>query len=205
MPNATSPEPVRAARRWQQGWWPRARRVPSTNEGPRPVGAVVDLVVLHSISLPPGVFGGPEIEQLFTNRLDWDAHPFFAGIRGLQVSAHFLVRRNGRVLQFVSCDRRAWHAGTSSWRGRASCNDYSIGIELEGLEGGHFERAQYAQLATLLRALKRRYAIVDVVGHEHVAPGRKHDPGPGFDWQGLCRSLSRQHFRWPRDHNPGTP
>lgn len=204
MPSATSPESGRVSR-WQYGWWPRARHVPSPNEGPRPASAIIDLVVLHSISLPPGVFGGPEIEALFTNRLDCEAHPFFAGIRGLQVSAHFVVRRDGRVLQFVSCDRRAWHAGASVWRGRANCNDYSIGIELEGLEGGLFEPAQYTRLATLLRALKRRYPIADVVGHEHVAPGRKADPGAGFDWQELCRRLRREHLRWPQDHNPGTP
>ena len=176
-----------------------------SNHDERPAGERVRLIVVHAISLPPDEFGGPGVEQLFTNTLDPDAHPYYATIHHLRVSAHYFICRDGQTLCFVDPDRRAWHAGASSWRGRASCNDYSIGIELEGLEGGHFERAQYAQLATLLRALKRRYAIVDVVGHEHVAPGRKHDPGPGFDWQGLCRSLSRQHFRWPRDHNPGTP
>lgn len=202
---SANPNPERRIRRWHEGWWPGARRVPSPNQGARPPGTAIDLVVLHSISLPPGVFGGPEIEALFTNRLDGDAHPFFAGICALQVSAHFLVRRDGRVLQFVSCDRRAWHAGTSVWRGRTNCNDYSIGIELEGLEGGRFEPAQYTRLATLLRALKRRYPVADVVGHEHVAPGRKADPGAGFDWQELCRRLRREHLRWPQDHNPGTP
>lgn len=171
--------------RWQHGWWTGAQALRSPNHGPRPPGAVVDLVVLHSISLPPGEFGGDAIARLFTNQLDWSAHPSFEAIRGLQVSAHFLVRRCGSLLQFVSTDRRAWHAGASSWQGRPNCNDYSIGIELEGLEGGQFEPAQYAALAPLLQALVRRHPLRAVTGHEHVAPGRKHDPGPGFDWQAL--------------------
>ena len=146
---------------------------------------MVDLLLLHSISLPPGVFGGEQIAQLFCNRLDWSAHPYFETLRGLQVSTHFLVRRDGQTLQFVSADRRAWHAGTSAWRGRANCNDSSVGIELEGLEGGQFEAAQYRALVPLLQALARRYPLQAITGHEHVAPGRKHDPGPGFDWQAL--------------------
>ena len=170
---------------WRHGWWTGAQALRSPNHGPRPAGAVVDLVLLHSISLPPGVFGGDQIAQLFTNRLDWSAHPYFETIRGLQVSAHFLVRRDGQVLQFVSTDRRAWHAGASAWRGRSNCNDYSIGIELEGLEGGQFEAAQYGALVPLLQALARRHRLQAVTGHEHVAPGRKQDPGPGFDWQAL--------------------
>lgn len=171
--------------RWQRGWWTGAQALRSPNHGPRPPGTAVDLVLLHSISLPPGSFGGDQIAQLFTNRLDCAAHPYFEALRGLQVSAHFLVRRDGRTLQFVSADRRAWHAGASAWRGRPNCNDYSIGIELEGLEGGHFEPAQYAALLPLLRALARRYPLQAITGHEHVAPGRKHDPGPGFDWSAL--------------------
>ena len=174
---------------WQQGWWSGATARPSPNWGPRPVGLPVSLVVLHSISLPPGQYGGDAIERFFTNRLDWDAHPSFAGIRGLQVSAHFLVRRQGRVLQFVSCDHRAWHAGVSSWRGQVNCNDWSVGIELEGLEGRTFEPAQYESLSRLLLALSRRYPLREAVGHEHVAPGRKADPGPGFDWLRLARGL----------------
>jgi len=146
----------------------------------------VDLVVLHSISLPPGVYGGDAIERLFTNRLDWSAHPSFEAIRGLQVSAHFLLRRDGRALQFVSADQRAWHAGASTWRGRDNCNDFSIGIELEGLEGEAFEPAQYTALNGLLQALLRRYPLRAIAGHEHVAPGRKRDPGPGFDWRTLA-------------------
>lgn len=171
--------------RWQRGWWTGALARRSPNHGPRPAGMAVDLVLLHSISLPPGVFGGDHIAQLFANRLDWSAHPYFESIRGLQVSAHFLVRRDGRILQFVSADRRAWHAGASSWRGRPNCNDYSIGIELEGLEGGLFAPAQYSALVPLLQALARRYPLQAITGHEHVAPGRKQDPGPGFDWQAL--------------------
>jgi AmpD protein len=152
----------------------------------------ISLVVLHSISLPPGRYGGDAVERLFTNRLDTHAHPSFAELAGLRVSAHFFVRRDGATLQFVSCDRRAWHAGASSWRGRANCNDWSIGIELEGLEGRRFAAAQYTALATLLRALALRYPLAEVTGHEFVAPQRKHDPGPGFDWDRLARALRRK-------------
>ena len=192
--SAASPDPARRARAdWIDGWWRRASACPSPNRGPRPPGVPVDLIVVHSISLPPGEYGGDAIERLFTNRLDWDAHPYFQGIRGLQVSSHFLVRRDGELRQFVSCDERAWHAGRSTWQGRPDCNDYSVGIELEGLEGETFEPAQYAALARTLRAIARRYPIAAVVGHEHVAPGRKIDPGPGFDWAALRRAT-----RWPR-------
>lgn len=171
--------------RWRQGWWSPAQRLASPNFGQRPAGLAVELVVLHSISLPPGVYGGDAIERLFTNRLDPSAHPYFAQIAGLKVSAHFLLRRDGALLQFVSCDRRAWHAGQSSWRGRDNCNDWSIGIELEGLEGHDFEPPQYLALVSLLQAIVRRYPVRELVGHEQVAPGRKHDPGAGFDWVAL--------------------
>ena len=177
---------------WQAGWWRKARRCESPNFGARPAGVSVELVLIHSISLPPGEYGGDAIERLFTNRLDWDAHPYYAQIRGVQVSAHFLVRRDGEIWQFVSCDDRAWHAGASSWRGRADCNDFSIGIELEGLEGGAFEPPQYEALTVLVKALARRYPISAAAGHEHVAPGRKQDPGPGFDWPRLRAALA-----WP--------
>ncbi len=150
------------------------------------------MVVVHSISLPAGLYGGPHIEQLFSNQLDPEAHPEFAPLRGLQVSAHFVIRRDGQVLQFVSCDRRAWHAGRSQWAGREQCNDFSIGVELEGLEGLHFEPAQYQRLHVLLQALRRRYPIRVVLGHEHVAPGRKADPGAGFEWRRLRLGLG-----WP--------
>lgn len=178
-----------AAPRWIGGWLDSARRCPSPNFGPRPVDVAVDLVVVHSISLPPGSYGTDEVERLFTNRLDWNAHPYFDTIRGARVSAHFLVRRDGERVQFVSCDDRAWHAGASTWRGRPDCNDFSIGIELEGLEGGAFDEPQYAALAALLGAIGYRYPIGAVAGHQHVAPGRKGDPGDAFDWIGLRRRL----------------
>ena len=174
---------------WSRGWYRFARRLDSPNFGPRPAGAVVDLVVVHSISLPPGEYGGEHVQALFTNRLDWDAHPYFKSIEGLQVSAHFYVRRGGELWQFVSTDDRAWHAGASSWQGRANCNDFSVGIELEGLEGGPFEPAQYEALASLCAALAQRHPIRHIAGHEHVAPGRKQDPGAGFDWTLLRDSL----------------
>jgi AmpD protein len=177
---------------WHDGWWSGARRIESPNHGPRPEGIAVELVVLHSISLPPGHYGGDAVERLFTNALDCDADPAYAALRGLEVSAHFFVRRDGEALQFVSCDRRAWHAGVSCWLGRDNCNDWSTGIELEGLERDTFEAAQYAKLVRLLKSLRRRYPIAQVAGHEHVAPLRKRDPGAGFDWALLRRSL-----RWP--------
>ncbi|MGA0610415.1 1,6-anhydro-N-acetylmuramyl-L-alanine amidase AmpD [Caldimonas sp. KR1-144] len=180
---------MNAPSRWSDGWYAAARRVPSPNFGLRPPHTPVSLAVVHSISLPPGVYGGDAIEQLFTNRLDWTAHPYFQQIRGIEVSAHFVIRRDGELLQFVSVDERAWHAGRSHWRGRDNVNDFSAGIELEGLEGGRFEPAQYARLAELLRALREAYPIEEVVGHEHVAPGRKLDPGCGFDWHALRRAL----------------
>lgn len=174
---------------WDRGWYREAKRLDSPNCGARPAGTAIDLVVLHSISLPPGVYGGPAVLQLFTNQLDWDAHPYFQQIRGLTVSAHFFVRRDGELWQFVSCDARAWHAGRSCHQGRENCNDFSIGIELEGLEGGPFESAQYAAAAAVCVAIGQQYPIRHVAGHEHVAPGRKFDPGAGFDWTQLRRAL----------------
>lgn len=156
--------------------------MPSPNFGLRPPDATVDLIVLHSISLPPGTYGTRDVEKFFTNQLDHDAHPYFDQIRGLQVSAHFFIRRDGELVQFVDADQRAWHAGVSCWRGRTQCNDDSIGIELEGLEGDRFEPAQYDTLTRLCQALMQRYPITHIAGHEHIAPGRKADPGPGFDW-----------------------
>lgn len=182
---------------WNAGWWHKARRCESPNFGARPAGLAVDLVLIHSISLPPGEFGGDAIERLFTNRLDWDAHPYYDEIRGVQVSAHFLVRRDGELLQFVSCDDRAWHAGASTWHDRTDCNDFSIGIELEGLEGGTFEPPQYKALSGLVKAVARRHPITSVAGHEHVAPGRKHDPGAGFDWPLLIAALGWPAGRFP--------
>ena len=156
--------------------------------------------MVHSISLPPGLYGGDQVERFFDNRLDAAEHPYFEALKGVRVSAHFFIRRTGRVLQFVSCDQRAWHAGVSSWAGREQCNDHSIGIELEGLEGQTFERAQYAALARLLRSAAQRYPIDAVVGHEDIAPGRKGDPGPGFDWPALRSRLQwRSHALAPID------
>ncbi len=174
-------------------WLDIARHVPSPNFGPRPAGAEVSLIVIHSISLPPGQYGGPEVEQLFTNTLNWDAHPYFSAIRGLEVSSHFFIRRTGEVVQLVACEDRAWHAGQSCWQDRPNCNDYSIGIELEGLEGETFEEAQYTALTALCTELRNRFPIAHIAGHEHIAPGRKQDPGPGFDWPRLQHALG-----WPQ-------
>jgi AmpD protein len=182
---------------WQAGWYRFARRLASPNFGPRPDAARVDLIVLHSISLPPGRYGGDEVQRLFTNQLDWDADPYFDQIRGIEVSAHFYVRRDGALWQFVSCDDRAWHAGESRWRGRDRCNDDSIGIELEGLEGQPFETAQYETLASLCPALAQQYPVAFVAGHEHIAPGRKHDPGSGFDWSALRAQLGWAETMFP--------
>lgn len=171
-----------AERGWRDGWWGGAQALVSPNHSARPEGMAVDLFVVHSISLPPGEFGGSHIANLFLNRLDLSAHPYFEKLRGLTVSAHFLVYRDGCVMQFVSCDQRAWHAGVSSHLGRSACNDFSIGVEVEGLEGGLFEDAQYRSLARLWRACVTQYPLRHVAGHEHIAPGRKGDPGAGFDW-----------------------
>lgn len=186
------PADATSATGWTGGWLTSARRSPSPNCGPRPTGVSIDLIVVHSISLPPGVYGGPEVEQLFTNRLDWDAHPYFEQIRGMEVSSHFFIRRDGELVQFVDADARAWHAGASCWRGRSNCNDHSVGIELEGLEGEHFEAVQYITLSTLCQHLAGRYPISAIAGHEHIAPGRKLDPGAGFDWVAL-----QQRLGWP--------
>lgn len=182
---------------WSEGWYRFAKQLPSPNFGPRPPGACIDLLVMHSISLPPGQYGGDEVQQLFTNRLDWDAHPYFESIRGLTVSSHFYVRRNGELWQFVSADERAWHAGPSAWRGRTNCNDDSIGIELEGLEGESFEDAQYETLLGLCPAIAQHYPIAFVAGHEHIAPGRKQDPGPGFMWRRLRDGLGWSATAFP--------
>jgi len=187
---------------WSEGWYRFARRLDSPNFGPRPEPtptdgkgghtsgkATVDLIVVHSISLPPGKYGGHQVQQLFTNQLDWEQHPYYQSIKGLQVSAHFYIERTGALWQLVSCDHRAWHAGASSHQGRDNCNDFSVGIELEGLEGEVFEAPQYETLAVLCAALGQAYGIEHIAGHEHVAPGRKSDPGIGFDWTGFQRQL----------------
>lgn len=192
-----NPLPAADHERLVRGRYQDALWLPSPNHNARPAGAVIDLIVVHSISLPPGCYGGDAIERLFTNTLDWDAHPYYRSIRGLQVSAHFVIRRDGSVQQYVNTEQRAWHAGVSCYRGRHARNDDSIGIELEGLEGETFAPAQYPALARLCLALARHYPIADIAGHEDIAPGRKHDPGAGFDW-----ALLQQLLQWPARYFP---
>jgi AmpD protein len=165
--------------------------VDSPNQDERPPDVEINLVVVHSISLPPGRFGGDAIERLFTNRLDPSAHPYFETIAHLRVSAHFLVRRDGALVQFVPVERRAWHAGASTWRGRSRCNDFSVGIELEGADDTPFEDAQYEALAVLLMELRKTLPLRAIAGHSEIAPGRKTDPGPRFDWARLLADLAR--------------
>jgi AmpD protein len=157
-------------------------RIASPNCDSRPRGSGAELLVIHNISLPPGEFSGAAIVQLFTNTLNCTAHPYYTQLEGVKVSAHFLIRRDGSIIQFVPCARRAWHAGVSSWRGRYACNDFSIGVELEGSDEVAFEDRQYAALTRLTRVLRRNYPLRGVAGHSDIAPGRKTDPGPCFDW-----------------------
>ena len=174
------------------GWIAGARRVPSPNCDSRPPGAEASLLVLHSISLPRGEYGGDAVERLFTNRLDVGAHPSFADLAGLRVSSHFLLRRDGGLIQFVPLQSRAWHAGASRWRGRERCNDFSIGIELEGTDDGEFAPAQYAALLRLVKQLQTLLPLRALAGHGDIAPGRKSDPGAGFDWARLLAGLARR-------------
>jgi N-acetyl-anhydromuramoyl-L-alanine amidase len=160
-----------------------AQYILSPNQDERPQPAKVDMIVIHNISLPPEQYGGHGIMQLFTNQLDPQEHPYYAEIAHLKVSSHFLIRRTGELLQFVSCHQRAWHAGLSQWQGRERCNDFSVGIELEGSDFEAFEDAQYLTLQSLIDALRVRYPIRHLVGHSDISPGRKTDPGPFFDWQ----------------------
>jgi AmpD protein len=172
-----------------------ARQCASANQDARPSGAEVDLVVLHGISLPPGQFGGPEIEQLFCNQLDWDSHPYFQGIRDMRVSAHLLIRRDGELVQFVPLTARAWHAGESCFRDQTNCNDHSIGIELEGEDDLVYDDRQYATLVVLLARLLEAYPKLSarrIAAHSDIAPGRKTDPGPAFDWLRLYDGLSTE-------------
>ena len=163
-------------------WHPGASVVPSPNFDQRPEGVEIDLIVIHSISLPPGQYGGEGIEQLFTNQLNADEHPYYAQIAGLKVSSHFLIKRDGALVQFVPVAQRAWHAGVSNWQGRERCNDFSIGIELEGDDDTPFEMAQYQTLQGLLKSLVDLWPIKAITSHAHIAPVRKTDPGPCFDW-----------------------
>ena len=166
--------------------------VPSPNVDDRPANTEIDLIVVHGISMPPGEFGGPYIEQLFTNQLDPSAHPFFASIDGLKVSTHILIRRDGEVIQYVPFHRRAWHAGESSFQDRKRCNDFSIGIELEGTDTEPYTDDQYTQLADLIECLLRNYPAITperITGHSDIAPQRKSDPGPAFEWAKLHHEL----------------
>lgn len=183
--------------RWRGGWYQAARARPSPHCDARPAGAEVDLIVVHSISLPPGHYGGDDVAAFFLGTLDCSAHPYYEQLRGVRVSAHFVIRRDGSLLQFVDCDARAWHAGVSCYRGRSHCNDDSIGIELEGLEGEPFESSQYCALVQLSHALVQRYPIAYIAGHEHIAPGRKGDPGAAFDWARLRGAASLRGLHFP--------
>jgi len=172
-----------------------ARICLSPNRDDRPVGCGIDAVILHGISLPPGEFGGNEVEALFLNTLDWDAHPYFQEIRGMQVSAHLLLRRTGELVQFVPFGERAWHAGESCFRGRPRCNDYTIGIEIEGEDETPYDDRQYTALPGILLALQEAYPVLsprEIAAHSDIAPGRKNDPGPAFDWLRLYDGLGER-------------
>jgi AmpD protein len=177
----------------EKGWLRGVKRIESPNFDARPDGVGVSLIVVHAISLPPGRFGGSGVAELFTNRLDPAAHPYYAAIHALRVSAHFFIRRDGELIQFVSTEARAWHAGVSVWKGRERCNDFSIGVELEGCDALPFDARQYSTLAGLLRRLRRAYPDCDIAGHSDVAPGRKTDPGPFFDWSRVCGGGACRH------------
>lgn len=167
------------------GFLKAATRIDSPNFDERPAHTLINMIVIHNISLPPSQYGGDGIVQLFTNQLNPNEHPYYAEIYTRKVSAHFLIRRDGEVIQFVSCLNRAWHAGVSNWQGREQCNDFSIGIELEGSDFEAFEPKQYQTLIALVKKLKQAYPIEHIVGHSDIAPGRKTDPGPFFDWSQL--------------------
>lgn len=173
------------------GWCDRAECLPSPNFDLRATGTAIDLLVIHNISLPPGQFGGRFIGDLFTNQLDFDADPYFDQLRRLRVSSHFLIRRDGQLVQFVSANDRAWHAGVSCFGERERCNDFSIGIEMEGTDFEPFESVQYDTLVALTRGLRARYRLTDVTGHEQIAPGRKTDPGPFFEWHRYAAEYTR--------------
>ena len=166
----------------RQGWFTGVRRLPSPNCDARPAGNPNSLLIIHSISLPQERFEGDAVARFFVNTLNFDEHPYYEQLRGVRVSSHFFIRRNGELIQFVSCQRRAWHAGVSLWRGKSRCNDFSIGIELEGSDSVPFTDVQYKKLLYLTRRLLRAYPISEIVGHADVAPERKTDPGPCFDW-----------------------
>ena len=185
------------------GWLQPSDQValrPSPNFNERPSDTDVSLLVIHNITLPPGQFGTPYITDLFLNQLDTAADPWFVNVEGLKVSAHFVIDRLGHITQFVSCDERAWHAGASSFEGREQCNDFSIGIELEGTDNVPFEDAQYERLAALTQCLRARYPLTAATGHSDIAPGRKTDPGPFFDWSRFSTLA-----QWPQARHTGRP
>ena len=178
--------------KFANGWLGCARPVPSPNFNERPTEATPELIVIHGISLPPGEYGGPHIEALFTNQLNPADHAYFSEVAHLMVSAHFLIRRDGEIVQFVSTDDRAWHAGESCWEQRSNCNDFSIGIEVEGCDEERYEMPQYRVLAQLITAVRNQYPAIEhdaIVGHSDIAPGRKTDPGSAFDWLRLKQLL----------------
>lgn len=175
----------------KEGWCQEAKQLVSPNQDDRPLNQTIDLLVIHNISLPPGEFGGRCIADLFLNRLDCNRHPFFEQLRSLKVSSHFLIGRDGALIQFVSTEKRAWHAGVSSYRGRMGCNDFSIGIEIEGTDYEPFMAVQYNTLILLTEALCRRYPLESVTGHQHIAPERKTDPGPFFNWTHYQEKLEK--------------
>lgn len=177
------------------GWVEGAVRVVSPNFDHRPSGIAVSLIIIHAISLPPSQFGSDDILHFFCNTLDPGKHPFYSEIGRLRVSAHFLIRRDGELIQFVSCDERAWHAGKSSWNERERCNDFSIGIELEGCDDRAFEESQYVCLVALVRRLCDEYPIDSIAGHADIAPSRKTDPGPFFDWKRVLASVGDKLFK----------
>ncbi len=174
------------------GWFKQSRQIASPNYNKRPDNAIIDSIIIHSISLPPGQYGGNEIDRFFCNQLNWNEHPYFQAIRGMEVSAHLLIRRNGELVQYVNLHDRAWHAGQSCLAGRENCNDFSIGIELEGTDSTPFENTQYQTLIPVIKSLMGSFADITrdrIVGHSDIAPGRKTDPGLGFDWQLLKQNL----------------
>lgn len=177
-----------------------AQFIASPNFDERPPDMDVNLLVIHNISLPPGEYGGNGVIELFTNRIDPQAHPYYQTVQGLNVSSHFFIRRDGELIQFVRCNQRAWHAGASRWQGRERCNDFSIGIELEGSDAAPFTDAQYATLTMLTQCLCGRYPIQHVVGHSDIAPGRKTDPGPYFEWERYRRSLGNDWINRPANN-----
>jgi N-acetyl-anhydromuramoyl-L-alanine amidase len=176
----------------QEGICEGARFIPSPNADNRPEVQDISLIVIHNISLPPGQYGGKGVIELFTNQLDAGAHPYYAQIAHLKVSAHFFIRRTGEIIQFVSCLNRAWHAGVSSWKGRERCNDFSIGIEVEGSDEEAFEDAQYMSLDALINAICHRFPIEAIAGHSDIAPGRKTDPGPYFNWSRIHQDIRQR-------------